>query len=164
MRLSNKVYNLRFIQRYSLTPRNTSETVAEHSFFVAVIVLELADTYEFDVGIAIKMAILHDFAESELGDITLTAKQKHPGLVKEVRKAENKIMRSFGEDIYKLYQVYEERTTVESLVVKYADILQVKQYLESEMERGYSSKIKEMIKSTDDIILNYQQKLAKFQR
>lgn len=164
MRLSNKVYNLRFIQRYSLTPRNTSETVAEHSFFVAVIVLELADTYEFDVGVALKMAILHDFAESELGDITLTAKQKHPGLVKEVRKAENKIMRSFGEDIYKLYQVYEERTTVESLVVKYADILQVKQYLESEMERGYSSKIKEMIKSTDDIILNYQQKLAKFQR
>lgn len=162
MKLSDKVYNLRFIQRYSLTQRITSETVAEHSFFVAVIVMDLAEKYEFDVGVAVRMAIIHDFAESELGDITLTAKQKHPNLVKEVRKAENKCMKSFGYDVYNLYKVYEDRNTPESLIVKYADVLQVKQYLESELSMGQSQRILDMVVSTDNLILDYKMKLSNY--
>jgi len=162
--MTDRIYNLRFVQRYSLTPRITSETVAEHSFFVAAFVLELHKTYEFDLGKAMTMAIIHDFAECEIGDITLTAKLNHPSLVKEVEKAERKVMKSFGDPIHELYEEYITRESVESLVVKYADILQVRQYLRNEAKIGQGTTVDSMAYSTEDLILKYQNYLSKYIR
>ncbi len=164
--IPQKVYNLKFIQRYSITPRITNETVAEHSFFVATYVMELYKDYKFDLNKAVQMAIIHDFAESYIGDITLSTKTMCPELVKAVGKAERTVMfQNFPSFIYELYREYEQRTSVESLIVKLADTMQVKQYAGNEIELGNNSITMRSIfsRAVDDIDL-FERKLAVYKR
>lgn len=164
--IPQKVYNLKFIQRYSITPRITNETVAEHSFFVATYVMELYKDYKFDLNKAVQMAIIHDFAESFIGDITLSTKTMCPDLVEAVSNAEKEVMfQNFPSFIYELYREYEQRTSVESLIVKLADTMQVKQYAGNEIELGNNSITMRSIfsRSIDDIDL-FERKLAVYKR
>lgn len=164
--IPQKVYNLRFIQRYSITPRICNETVAEHSFFVATYVMELYKTYKFDLNKAVQMALIHDFAESFIGDITLSTKTMCPELVKAVAEAEKEVMyQNFPSFIYELYREYEQRTSVESLIVKLADTMQVRQYAGNEIELGNNSVIMRNIfsRAVNDIDL-FERKLAVYKR
>lgn len=164
--IPQKVYNLKFIQRYSITPRITNETVAEHSFFVATYVMELYKEYKFDLNKAVQMAIIHDFAESFIGDITLSTKTMCPDLVEAVSNAEKEVMfQNFPSFIYELYREYEQRTSVESLIVKLADTMQVKQYAGNEIELGNNSITMRSIfsRAVDDIDL-FERKLAVYKR
>lgn len=164
--IPQKVYNLKFIQRYSITPRITNETVAEHSFFVATYVMELYKDYKFDLNKAVQMAIIHDFAESFIGDITLSTKTMCPDLVEAVSNAEKEVMfQNFPSFIYELYREYEQRTSVESLIVKLADTMQVKQYAGNEIELGNNSITMQSIfsRAVDDIDL-FERKLAVYKR
>lgn len=164
--IPQKVYNLKFIQRYSITPRITNETVAEHSFFVATYVMELYKDYKFDLNKAVQMAIIHDFAESFIGDITLSTKTMCLDLVEAVSKAEKEVMfQNFPSFIYELYREYEQRTSVESLIVKLADTMQVKQYAGNEIELGNNSITMRSIfsRAVDDIDL-FERKLAVYKR
>lgn len=164
--IPQKVYNLRFIQRYSITPRICNETVAEHSFFVATYVMELYKIYKFDLNKAVQMAIIHDFAESYIGDITLSTKTMCPELVKAVCGAEKTVMyQNFPSFIYDLYQEYEGRTSVEALIVKLADTLQVRQYAHNEISLGNNSVTMRDIfsRAVDDIDL-FERKLVVYKR
>lgn len=164
--IPQKVYNLKFIQRYSITPRITNETVAEHSFFVATYVMELYKDYKFDLNKAVQMAIIHDFAESFIGDITLSTKTMCPDLVEAASNAEKEVMfQNFPSFIYELYREYEQRTSVESLIVKLADTMQVKQYAGNEIELGNNSITMRSIfsRAVDDIDL-FERKLAVYKR
>lgn len=164
--IPQKVYNLRFIQRYSITPRICNETVAEHSFFVATYVMELYKTYKFDLNKAVQMALIHDFAESYIGDITLSTKTMCPELVEAVSNAEKEVMfQNFPSFIYELYREYEQRTSVESLIVKLADTLQVRQYAGNEIELGNNSITMRNIfsRACNDIDL-FERKLAVYKR
>nr|DAK47734.1 MAG TPA: putative hydrolase [Caudoviricetes sp.] len=164
--IPQKVYNLKFIQRYSITPRITNETVAEHSFFVATYVMELYNDYKFDLNKAVQMAIIHDFAESFIGDITLSTKTMCPDLVEAVSNAEKEVMfQNFPSFIYELYREYEQRTSVESLIVKLADTMQVKQYAGNEIELGNNSITMRDIfsRAVNDIDL-FERKLAVYKR
>lgn len=164
--IPQKVYNLKFIQRYSITPRITNETVAEHSFFVATYVMELYKDYKFDLNKAVQMAIIHDFAESFIGDITLSTKTMCPDLVEAISNAEKEVMfQNFPSFIYELYREYEQRTSVESLIVKLADTMQVKQYAGNEIELGNNSITMRSIfsRAVDDIDL-FERKLAVYKR
>jgi hypothetical protein bsubsN3_22375 len=164
--IPQKVYNLKFIQRYSITPRITNETVAEHSFFVATYVMELYNDYKFDLNKAVQMAIIHDFAESFIGDITLSTKTMCPDLVEAVSNAEKEVMfQNFPSFIYELYREYEQRTSVESLIVKLADTMQVKQYAGNEIELGNNSVTMRSIfsRAVNDIDL-FERKLAVYKR
>lgn len=164
--IPQKVYNLKFIQRYSITPRITNETVAEHSFFVATYVMELYKDYKFELNKAVQMAIIHDFAESFIGDITLSTKTMCPDLVEAVSNAEKEVMfQNFPSFIYELYREYEQRTSVESLIVKLADTMQVKQYAGNEIELGNNSITMRSIfsRAVDDIDL-FERKLAVYKR
>lgn len=164
--IPQKVYNLKFIQRYSITPRITNETVAEHSFFVATYVMELYKDYKFDLNKAVQMAIIHDFAESFIGDITLSTKTMCPDLVEAVSNAEKEVMfQNFPSFIYEFYREYEQRTSVESLIVKLADTMQVKQYAGNEIELGNNSITMRSIfsRAVDDIDL-FERKLAVYKR
>ncbi len=164
--IPQKVYNLKFIQRYSITPRITNETVAEHSFFVATYVMELYKDYKFDLNKAVQMAIIHDFAESFIGDITLSTKTMCPDLVEAVVNVEKEVMfQNFPSFIYELYREYEQRTSIESLIVKLADTMQVKQYAGNEIELGNNSITMRSIfsRAVDDIDL-FERKLAVYKR
>lgn len=65
-----------------------AESVADHSFAMCAIGMALADRLGFDAGKAMKMIVLHDLAESEVGDYM-------PGevAVEEKRAAEDSAMK-----------------------------------------------------------------------
>ena len=50
------------------------ESVADHSFRVTLIAIVLADAQKLDALRVVRMALLHDLAEAEIGDLTPTQK------------------------------------------------------------------------------------------
>ena len=69
------------------------ESVADHTFRVALIALVLADERGLDSLKAVRMALLHDLAEVEIGDLTPT--QKDAALEVNKRSENQAMMRLF---------------------------------------------------------------------
>jgi putative hydrolase of HD superfamily len=65
----------------------TPESVADHSFLMAVMGMVLSDLEHYNTEKILKMIILHDLAESVIGDLTPEQKLK-----KEKKELENKTM------------------------------------------------------------------------
>lgn len=132
-----QIYNLSCIRRYSTIPCVKDESVAQHSFFVAALVVRLHKDYEFDLGKAVTMAIIHDWTESWLDDIMVTTKKMFPKLNREVEAAELHIAeQEFPDPILDLWIENKERDSLESQIVHYADVLQCLQYAEHEIKLG----------------------------
>ena len=74
-----EIYHLKSIVRYNNRPKLSEETVAEHSFYVALIGLmicdELGTSTECKYEVMIK-ALLHDMPEMEINDITHDVKTR----------------------------------------------------------------------------------------
>lgn len=110
-----------------------TESVAAHSFGVAVTAMLLADGLaargiQVDVAPLLRMALLHDWAEARIGDMPRTASQYFGSDAR--KKAELAALTDIvkesgaGETIYrKLYEDYEHRTSLEARLVKAADVL-----------------------------------------
>ncbi len=131
------LYNLKFIIRYSNLPRVRDESVAEHSFFVAAMCIEMLPKYpEADVGKVLMMANIHDWAEAEVDDIAHNIKRDYPAVKQALKEAEEKAMRRYHPDVISAYHEYEECRTLEARIVKYADIKQCIQYLDTELKLG----------------------------
>ncbi len=131
------LYNLKFITRYSNIPRIRDESVAEHSFFVAAICISLLPNYpDANVGKVLLMANIHDWAEAEVDDIAHNIKRDYPAVKQALKKAEEKAMRRYHPNIIAAYHEYEECRTLEARIVKYADIKQCIQYLDTEVKLG----------------------------
>ncbi len=111
---------------------NGTESVASHSFGVGVTAMLLADVFvsrgiDVDVQKVLRMALLHDWAETRVGDMPRTAGDYFG---KEVRKkAETS---AFGDVVseladaqtyLELYHDYEERKSLEARLVKVADVV-----------------------------------------
>ncbi len=139
----NHIYRLSYITRYSNLPRIKDEDVAQHSFFVAAIVIKLSEKYTFDLTSAIAIAVCHDIVEADTNDITNDIKIKHPGFASELEIVELKELGKYPRPIETYAIEYMHQRTVESKIVKLADILQVQQYLSNEIDLG-NSIIKDM--------------------
>lgn len=132
-----QIYNLAFIHRYSVVPRVKNESIAEHSFFVASLVIKLYDDYKFDLGKAVVMATVHDWTESWTDDITVVTKRKFPLLANCIEIVETQVAREyFPRGAKPAWLEYKEGVSIESKIVKYADTLQVIQYAENEAKLG----------------------------
>ena len=133
------IYRLKFITRYSNRFRIHDESVAEHSLFVAAIVIKLHDEYDFDLGLALLAAISHDIAESDISDVTHDIKEKHPALKECLQVAELKEIMKYPQLIRHGYNTFERAITVEGLIANLADVIQVMQYVRTEMSLGNSA-------------------------
>jgi putative hydrolases of HD superfamily len=114
-----------------LAPR--TESVAAHSFGVAVTAMILADQLialgvEVDVSRALRMALLHDWSEARIGDMPRTAAQYFGSEAR--RKAELAAFEDMVEEsresaeLYQgLYADYEQRSSLEARLVKAADVI-----------------------------------------
>ncbi len=106
------------------------ESIADHSFRTALIVLFLADELkakgvEIDTEKAIRMAILHDLAEARITDVPLTA-QRYPDKGKGEREALMEMLSPIGRgDLLSLFDEYENETSIEGKLVKFADRLEM---------------------------------------
>ncbi len=66
----NKIEKLKCSTRHSWTSSGREESVAEHSWRLAVMAMLCADEYpDLDMNKVIKMCLIHDFGEAITGDI-----------------------------------------------------------------------------------------------
>lgn len=111
-----------------------SESIADHSFGVAVAVMMLADEIksrgvELDVEKVLRMAIMHDWAEALVGDLPRTAtfyfgeearaKAETAAFADMTKTLSEKVRRKY----LALNEAYEKRECLESRIVKAADIV-----------------------------------------
>ena len=112
---------------------NGTESVAAHSFGVGVTAMLLADEIrargrEVDLVKVLRMSLLHDWAETRVGDLPKTAVTYFGSEVR--RKAE---LAAFSDVIAEagagavhyrgIYEEYEQRETLEARLVKAADVI-----------------------------------------
>lgn len=157
-----QIYKLSFINRYTNVIRVRNEDVAQHSFFVSAIVLKLYDKYVFDLGKALQAAISHDITEADLSDITHEVKFKHKNLANEIRLAEEKEIQKYPEAVIEGVQIFNS-ISVEGLVVNYADVLQVNQYVLNEISLGNKNIFKIRIE-TERRINELKKELKQYER
>lgn len=74
----NGIEKLKCTLRHSWTSSGRQESVAEHSWRLAVMAMLCKDEYpDIDIDKVIKMALIHDFGEAVTGDIPAFLKTKH---------------------------------------------------------------------------------------
>lgn len=110
-----------------------TESVGSHSFGVATAAMLLADRLQsrgvaVDVNRTLRMAIVHDWAEARIGDMPRTAAQYFgPDARKKAELLAFKdIVANLGDDrrpYIALFEDYEQRASLESRIVKAADII-----------------------------------------
>jgi putative hydrolases of HD superfamily len=123
------------------------ESVADHSFRVALIALVLADERRLDTLKAVRMALIHDLAEAVTGDLTPTQKDANP---EASRRAEDEAMARLFEKLpesirgaYRsAWHEFSDASTEEAHLVRDADKLEmVMQASEYQREGGDRSKL-----------------------
>ena len=123
-----------------------SESVADHSFRVALIALVLADLKGLDALKAVRMALLHDLAEAETGDLTPTQKCTDPeGFKHEEDVAMQRLLEKLPGGIrgtfQSAWQEFSSTLTDEARLVRDADKLEmVIQASEYQKEGGDKSR------------------------
>lgn len=112
---------------------NGTESVAAHSFGVSVTAMMLADEIktrglDIDIERVLKMALLHDWAETRVGDMPKTATDYFGADVR--KRAETSALADIvfsagaaGSQYTDLYQDYEQRHSLEARIVKAADVI-----------------------------------------
>lgn len=124
----NLVYKLNDIIRYSNVPKLYKESVAVHSYHVAIIVLELSTKYNFNLEKALVMALSHDIPETEIDDISHKTKMILPAVAKALKEAEKKIVSSYPSILKESIEEYETGKSVEAIIMQIADADQCSQY------------------------------------
>jgi putative hydrolase of HD superfamily len=99
-----------------------TDTIASHSFRVAIIGYFLAKELGADVDKVIKMCLLHDLEESRSMDHHWVSKRYVKIFEDEIRKEQLKNL-PHSEELIKLSREYEERKTLEAKIAKDADLL-----------------------------------------
>ncbi len=110
-------------------PAEQCESVAEHTFGVALLTLTLAESCfpELDRDVALSMALLHDLGEVYAGDLTpadgVPTEEKH-------RRERGSVVRVLGEleraqEYIALWEEYEQGDTPEARFVRQVDRLEM---------------------------------------
>ncbi|HEV2764239.1 MAG TPA: HD family hydrolase [Pyrinomonadaceae bacterium] len=111
-----------------------AESVASHSYGVALAAMLLADEVrargvEVDVERVLRVALLHDLAETRTGDMPRTVAEYYGAELRRraERAAFDDIVRGLGAEraapYSRLHEDYEERASLEARLVKAADII-----------------------------------------
>ncbi len=106
------------------------ESVADHSFRVALIALILAEEKELDALKTVRMALIHDLAEAEIGDLTPAQKEASPEAAKQAEEEAMeqliaKLPKSIRGDYGAAWREFYESATPESRLVRDADKLEM---------------------------------------
>lgn len=119
------------------------ESVAEHSYRVTVLCMLLARKFGLDELKLLRMALIHDLAESIVGDIVLEKGSAKVSSRNEKSEKEKTAMKEIfadleeGDELYGLWMEYEEQSSKEARVLKQLDKIEmVMQALEYEAGHG----------------------------
>ena len=151
---SNK---LKCIPRYSASLSDNADTTAEHSWRLALMAFIIGTECKVKVDLthAMALALVHDLPEAKTGDLdvykAITEKSKRS----EKNLREEKAMRemtddiSFGGSLYKLWEEYSQKETLEAKFVNALDKMEgflhiaecgVESYIPKEFYADYADK------------------------
>lgn len=134
---SKDVDVLRSLIRYQNCNRLVNESVAEHSFYVAIFVLKLREYYDFNLEVALKTALIHDIPEARISDIPHNIKLANPEVAAALEKAEEKVtIDMLSEEANALLKSFNHGDTVEGKICQLADVLSVVLYANDEIKCG----------------------------
>ncbi len=127
---------LRSLVRYQNCHRNVNETVAEHSFYVAILVLKLREYYNFNLELALKTALVHDVMESKISDVPHNIKLQNPKLADALEEAETNVTKEMlSDEALTLIRQFNHGETPEGLACQLGDILSVVMYANAELTK-----------------------------
>jgi 5'-deoxynucleotidase YfbR-like HD superfamily hydrolase len=161
---TKKLYNLSYLIRYSNVPRIKDESVAEHSFYVAVEVFKLYEEYNFNLERAVSMAVCHDFLESMVDDVSYSTKKQYPEIKAAVLNAELMEVKEYPDFIRSLILEYIGEASIESMIVHLADSIQCLTYAKNEVSLGNSGYIVEVLEDLPSRIDMIKSKLIGVRR
>lgn len=135
---------LKDVLRYNEKKNGTKESVADHSWRIALMAFIMAEELDLPVDTlrAVKIALVHDIAESITGDIDAILIMEGKILKEEKAKKEKKAIEEIknfasgktGKEIYELWKEYEDNQTDEAKFIKALDKLETLMHL---TESGY---------------------------
>ena len=160
----NEIYILKHIIRYNTVPKISHESVAEHSFFVTAIVLELHKYYDFDLEKALTMAVVHDFCETHISDVPRNVKNKYARLKDVLAEVESGVWKDIYPEYAPLVEELEARVTVEAKIVNLADLLSVMQYSRSEVKLGNEGYMKCVFEESSALISSRFKEIKDFKK
>ncbi|MEL6460005.1 MAG: HD domain-containing protein [Cyanobacteria bacterium J06621_15] len=138
------------------------ESVAEHSFCVALLALVLADEYsvELDTAKVIRMALIHDLGEIYAGDLTpadnISKEDKYNLEKHSVAKVLEKLPHGFK--WIELWEEYEKGESTESQFVKQLDKLEMALQASVYEHQGFGN-LSVFFDSTDKCLSSVELKL-----
>lgn len=138
IRFIGAIENLKCVPRHSWTSSGRRESVAEHSFMLAVMAYLVKDEFpEADMDKVIRMCLIHDFGEAVTGDIPAFEKTpKDEGVEKEaIQSLLGKLPEKQREEMAGLFREMEEMRTPEARICKALDKMEaVLQHNEAPIE------------------------------
>ena len=154
-----KIYRQGWIDKLSL---DTPESVADHSYSMAVISMVISDLGNYNSEKIIKMVLLHDLAESKIGDHIpkqLSKEKKN----KLENNAFNEIIKNLPDLIksqyLQIWQEYQENTSLESKLVHQIDKLEMVLQANIYKKDGHSQeKLESFFKSAEIDITDHRLK------
>ena len=120
----NAIEALKCNTRHSWTSSGRQESVAEHSWRLAVMAMLCADEYpSMDINKVIKMCLIHDFGEAITGDIPSFYKTEQNEAEEEqaVRKMLATLPPSLGSELQALFDEMNAKETPEAKLFKALD-------------------------------------------
>lgn len=131
---------LKEVERYNATEEvNDRESSADHSWKLAIMVFVVAQELEIkiDLNRAILIALFHDLPESICGDIDyrlihrgqVSRKEKEAKELNAALEIKKVINDKVGDEIFSLWQEYEESWTAEARFVKALDKIEAQDHL-----------------------------------
>ena len=105
-----------------------AESVADHSYRMAMMAIMLANKLSLNSEKLIKMALIHDVAEGVTSDIIWEQGTNIIGNHEEKTLFERKVMKEIfkeSEDLYLLWEEFEKQTTREAKILKCIDKLEM---------------------------------------
>ncbi len=141
-----------------------AESVADHSFMLALMAMLFAAQQKFDVDKAVQMALVHDLPEALCGDTAARIKeeqQQESNKKKHRReqKALEEILRSLdsktAKGIFSLWHEFEQRKSKEAKLVYELDRLEaIFQAIEYERKGNFSASLQEFFDYADARLRN----------
>ena len=123
----SKIEKLKCNTRHSWTSNGRQESVAEHSWRLAVMAMLCADEYpDLDISRVIKMCLIHDFGEAITGDIPAFLKTSRHEAEEDhaVIRLLSDLPDAFRVELQALFEEMNARQTLEAKLYKSLDNLE----------------------------------------
>jgi len=141
-----------------------AESVAEHSFRLALMAMVFAERQKLDVGRAVKMALVHDLPEAICGDVAIriredlqeiSNKEKQEREIKALEETLKFLDKGLAKEVRELWHDFEFRKTREARLVYELDRLEaIFQAQEYEARGNFKASLQEFFDYRDDRLEN----------